>query len=552
MLTGEASPPAARALPVSSCARRLPTLDSRHEPLPRHRPGRRPVRREWDPSLPPAAPGGSARARRHRPRFRRDGVALPRVLRFPAGRVRARGAVVWAGTFGAKPIGAPRRRRPGPGARRATVRVLAGGRWPRGLARHRGRGGLRGARVAQRGGRARAGERAVAPLGRRRRAARRLRRGRRAGPGRPVDRPAARRVPGPDRLRRAPCPLARRGRAQVRRAADPAVSTASGASTANSTDPRRKLVLAVIDSLKPDMLDRAIEEGRAPALEALCEHGTYVRNCVSTFPSVTPVAAATIATGARPGEHHIPSMNWFHRGEERYVEYGSSMAATRAFGIVRSLYDTVYNMNLAHLSRATPTVFEQLDDSGVRTAGTTYLIYRGRHRHAPATTSVFSRLGKAMQFRHAVYGPTELFYADLFESRPTGCTSTLELPGQRDQHTGCVGAHLVENDLFDFMLFSLPDNDTYSHKRGPYAQVTSIAEADKAIERLFHVAGGADAFLDEHAVIVMSDHSQTAVEDRINLAELVSDWRVMAPTGDALSADVAACPSARSAQVYIL
>jgi hypothetical protein len=69
---------------------------------------------------------------------------------------------------------------------------------------------------------------------------------------------------------------------------------------------------------------------------------------------------------------------------------------------------------------------------------------------------------------------------------------------------------------------------------------------------LFHVAGGADDFLDEHAVIVMSDHSQTAVEDRINLAELVSEWRVLQPTGDALRADVAACPSARSAQVYVL
>src|SRR3954451_17946398 len=553
MLTGEASPPAARALPVSSCARRLPTLDSRHEPLPRHRPGRRPVRREWDPSLPPAAPGGSARALRHRPRFRRDGVALPRVLRFPAGRVRARGAVVWAGTFGAKPIGAPRRRRPGPGARRATVRVLAGGRWPRGLARHRGRGGLRGARVAQRGGRARAGERAVAPLGRRRRAARRLRRGRRAGPGRPVDRPAARRVPGPDRLRRAPCPLARRGRAQVRRAADPAVSTAGGGRTASSTGPRRKLVLAVIDSLKPDMLDRAIEEGRAPALEALCKHGTYVRNCVSTFPSVTPVAAATIATGARPGEHHIPSMNWFHRGEERYVEYGSSMAATRAFGIVRSLYDTVYNMNLAHLSRATPTVFEQLDDAGLRTACTTYLIYRGRTRHEPSGASVYRRIAEAAQFHHPVYGARELFYADLFDSRDTGCTSALGMPGQRDQHTGCVGAYLVEHGLFDFLLFSLPDNDTHSNKAGPDGEVRSIAQADRALERIMHGVGGPEAFLEEHAVIVMSDHSQTDVTDRVNLSGAFGPWRVLTPSDPApTEAELAVCPSARSAMAYVL
>ena len=77
----------------------------------------------------------------------------------------------------------------------------------------------------------------------------------------------------------------------------------------------KKLVLAIIDSLKPDMLDLTIEEGRAPALEAIRDRGTYIRDCVSTFPSVTPVASAAIATGVGPGEHHIPSMNWFHRGE---------------------------------------------------------------------------------------------------------------------------------------------------------------------------------------------------------------------------------------------
>lgn len=315
----------------------------------------------------------------------------------------------------------------------------------------------------------------------------------------------------------------------------------------------KKLVLAVIDSLKPEMLDRAIAEGRAPALGALVKRGVYIRDCVSAYPSVTPVASATIATGTTPDRHHIPAMNWYHRGEERYVEYGSSFAATRAFGVVRSLYDTVYNMNLAHLSRATPTIFESLEDAGVRTACTTYLIYRGRRRHPPATGSVLNRVAHQMQFRHAVWGPSELFYADLFESRQTGCSSTLGLPGNRDQHAGCVGAHLVEHDLFDFLLLSLPDNDTYSHKQGPYAQVTSIAEADRALERMFHVAGGADAFLADHAVIVMSDHSQTAVEDRLNLAAALGGWRVLMPGSHVdAGAQVAACPSSRSAMVYVL
>jgi hypothetical protein len=315
----------------------------------------------------------------------------------------------------------------------------------------------------------------------------------------------------------------------------------------------KKLVLAVIDSLKPDMLDLAIEEGRAPTLAALRERGTYIRDCLSTFPSVTPVASAAIATGVGPGEHHIPSMNWYHRGEERYVEYGSSLAATRAFGVVRSLYDTVYNMNMAHLTRAHKTVFEHLDDAGLRTACTTWLIYRGRTRHDPSGASVYRRIAEAAQFRHAVYGAGELFYADLFDSRNTGCTSALGMPGQRDRHTGCVGAYLVEHDLFDFLLFSLPDNDTHSHKAGPDGQVRSIAEADRALERIVHVAGGVEAFLDQHAVIVMSDHSQTTVETPIDLTAAFADARVLTPADPApTEAELAVSPAARSAMVYAL
>ncbi|MBA2343316.1 MAG: alkaline phosphatase family protein [Thermoleophilaceae bacterium] len=316
---------------------------------------------------------------------------------------------------------------------------------------------------------------------------------------------------------------------------------------------RKKLVLAVIDSLRPEMLDRAIADGRAPALAGLVERGTFVRDCVSTFPSVTPVASATIATGLDPGEHRIPGMNWFHRGEQRYVEYGSSFQATRAFGLLRSLHDTVYNMNMAHLTRDRKTVFEHLDDAGLRTACTTYLIYRGRTRHELDDEAAYGRLAKALQFRHAVWGARELFYADLFDSRSTGCRSTLGLPGQRDQHTGCVGAHLVEHDLFDFMLFSLPDTDTHSHRRGPDAQVTAIENADRALDRIMHVAGGLDAFLEDHAVIVMSDHAQTAVERSINLAEALPERRVLGPGAVSVGdAEVAVCPNARGAMVYAL
>jgi predicted AlkP superfamily pyrophosphatase or phosphodiesterase len=316
---------------------------------------------------------------------------------------------------------------------------------------------------------------------------------------------------------------------------------------------RKKLVLAVVDALKPEMLERAVDQGQAPTLAKIMQRGTYVRDCVSAFPSVTPVAAASIATGLGPADHFIPSMNWYHRGEHRYVEYGSSFEASRAVGVFRSLQDTVYNMNMAHLNRARRTVFEALMDNGIRTAGTTYLMYRGRKRHPIQPDGMYSRLARAGGFRYGVWGPDELFYADLFASRKTDCRSTLGMPGQRDQHTGCVGAYLVENDLFDFLLASLPDNDTYSHKRGPYAQVTSIASADRALERIMHAAGGPDEFLDSHAVIVMSDHSQIAVVDQVNLAQALSSYSLLLPEEpDDEGAEIAICPSQRSGQVYVL
>jgi hypothetical protein len=315
-----------------------------------------------------------------------------------------------------------------------------------------------------------------------------------------------------------------------------------------------KLVLAVIDGLKPTMLERAVATGRAPALKAIMDRGTYVSECTAAFPSVTPVCAAAIATGVLQDGHHIPSMNWYSRAERRYVEYGSSFSAARRFGINRQLVDTIFNMNAEHLSGEVRTVFEVLDDMEPppRTAGTTYLMYRGRHTHEVSKDFALTRLASTV-FRRSVQGPRELFYADIFASRTTGCWSQLGLPGVRDRHTGCVGAHLVEHDLFDFLLFSLPDNDTHSHKYGPHAQVTSIAAADRELERLMHAGGGPDAFLDEHAVIVLADHSHAPVEREIDLAAAFAGWDVLQPSGArAGDAEVALCPAQRSAMVYAL
>ena len=157
-----------------------------------------------------------------------------------------------------------------------------------------------------------------------------------------------------------------------------------------------------------------------PISRPVIDRGTLIRGCVSTFPSVTPVACSEITTGVGPDRHWVSGMNWYHRVERRYVEYGSSFSAARRFGVVQQLTDTIYNMNALHLPADVPTVFESLDDAGVRTAGTTYLMYRGRHEHRMSRTTALTRLASTVM-RRPVMGPKELFYADIFASRKTSC-----------------------------------------------------------------------------------------------------------------------------------
>jgi hypothetical protein len=150
-------------------------------------------------------------------------------------------------------------------------------------------------------------------------------------------------------------------------------------------------------------------------------------------------------------------------------------------------------------------------------------------------------------------GPRELFYADLFASKRTGCRGQFGMPGARDAHTGCVGAYLEEHDLYDFLLFSLPDNDTYSHRNGPDEQATSIAAADRQLQRLVDAGGGIDRFLEEHAMIVMADHSHALVEQRIRLNSAFEGWAIARPNGGRASeGEIAISPAQRSAMIYVL
>ncbi|HSB37575.1 MAG TPA: alkaline phosphatase family protein [Gaiellaceae bacterium] len=276
---------------------------------------------------------------------------------------------------------------------------------------------------------------------------------------------------------------------------------------------RRKLILAVIDGLTPDVFEDAVETESAPALAFLARHGAYRRG-ISTFPSLTPVCLSSIATGAHPDVHRIPHLVWWNRDEQRLVEYGSSFAAIRAAGARRSIIDAVFNMNERHLGREAVTVYEALEDAGLTTAAVNITCYRGRRAHLPLVPG----------FTRPAYGPRQFFFYSLFESEVTGAPVAVfgRSNGSIDAYAAYVGRWLVTRDGFDFLVYYLPDYDFASHALGPGGSREALARSDAAIGALIEAAGGPDEFLERYAVVVCSDHGQTQVDRVVSLEAALS------------------------------
>ena len=271
----------------------------------------------------------------------------------------------------------------------------------------------------------------------------------------------------------------------------------------------KKLILVVIDGLTPDLLERGIERGVAPALAHLVEEGSYARG-VTTFPSLTPVCLSSLATGTHPDAHRIPHLAWYHRGEQRIVEYGSSFPAMRAAGARQAMRDGMFEMTHAHLNPQTPTIFEAVEDDGLVPAAINFTCYRGRTRH-PIRLPGFAARNR---WYEAVYGPKRFFFFNLFESDVTGAPLAVRsrAEGSVDAYAGYVGRWLITRDGFDLLVFYLPDLDYASHLEGPAAPLEALGRADASVRRLMDAAGGPDELLERYGVILCSDHGQTAVD----------------------------------------
>jgi predicted AlkP superfamily pyrophosphatase or phosphodiesterase len=272
----------------------------------------------------------------------------------------------------------------------------------------------------------------------------------------------------------------------------------------------RKLVLIVVDGMTPAMLEQGIEQGFAPTFSRFAEAGRTGR-AISVFPSITPVCLATIATGAHPGIHGIPHLVWFDRSRKRIVEYGSSFAAARRSGALRWWRDTIHAMNAEHLSSRATTVFEALEDQGLRAAAINATCFRGRRRHLPTVPAVTP----------AALGPSRFFFYGLFESRDVGTSSAAvfrRASGSVDGYAETAARWLVTRDDFDFLFYYLSDYDFMSHALGPAGAGEALVRTDRSISAIVEAAGGFDSFLDRYDLLICSDHGQMPVREGVRLS----------------------------------
>ena len=242
----------------------------------------------------------------------------------------------------------------------------------------------------------------------------------------------------------------------------------------------KRLLLAVIDGCKPSMLERAVERGEAPAIAAVLERGAVRARAVRRV----PVGDAGLRDLDRDRRAAGPPP---HRGDELVVARRAPLRRVRLVVPRRAQarHRQAADRHGVQPQRQPPGA-RRRDDLRVarrrrRADGGHDLPRLPRPPRAPRLARDRADAAGRPLFRKPVHGPARaLLRRHLRQPRDGLPQRRWACRAIRDQHSGCVGAWLAARDLYDFLLLSLPDNDTHSHKNGPHAQPTSIAAADAA------------------------------------------------------------------------
>lgn len=325
---------------------------------------------------------------------------------------------------------------------------------------------------------------------------------------------------------------------------------------------RKKLILCVIDSLHPQALEGCFAEGSVPALYFLRQHGYYFPACVSVFPTMTPTASGSIATGRMPEAHGVPGFVWYDGKRSRYINYGMSLAAIWKHG-TRAVLDDWKDMNRRHLHPCVPTVFELLEAQNVSCGCINFFIRRGPVEHPLKYPWSMHLITGRRLAPDTLSGPRMLVVGKACYPvwLPVGKLPRRKLVrrfGVNDYVSGWAAAETIrQGRLPEFLVVYFPGTDHYTHLHGPQASGPGIREVDAHLAGILDAFGSWEGALKEAAFIVVGDHSQSAVnpgkEATVNLDRVLAGFRRLGLGNDnPARKDIAVSNNERMAYVDLL
>jgi hypothetical protein len=322
-----------------------------------------------------------------------------------------------------------------------------------------------------------------------------------------------------------------------------------------------KVLLIVIDAATPHAVCPAIRTGRLPVFQRLVEYGTMHESSVSIFPSITPAATSSIATGAYPAEHGIAGASWFDTARQEVAYYGDDFWVIAREGVGDFIEDFLLRLNGDRLKA--PTMFQMIERTGRRAACLNYLVFKGDQVHDVRVPGLIAAVPGA-PLTETVLGPSMLALGDFVGPRRAAGRKLdkkggiLHRFGMDDASTGAMLCDLMgTGGLPDFTIAYFADNDYESHKIGPVAALTVLDRIDAMLGDAFEAAGGIDRVLRDTVVVVTSDHGHCDIladpaRAVIHLDRLLADFR-QAQLGQPWRErdDVMICPNMRAAQIYV-
>jgi hypothetical protein len=321
-----------------------------------------------------------------------------------------------------------------------------------------------------------------------------------------------------------------------------------------------KVLLVVIDGASPRVVCPAVQIGRLPNLQRLADAGEMHQESTTIFPSITPAATTSIATGCYPAEHGIAGASWFDAARGEIAYYGDDFWVIAKEGFRAFIRDFLVRLNGDRL--VAPTLFEMVERAGRTAASVNYLVYKGLVAHRAKVPWLLAML-PGVPLTETVDGPSLLCLGDFvpgheLRHRPLDKGGLLHRFGMDDEASAELLIELAaDGRLPDFTVAYFADNDYRSHEVGPHKALPVVERVDTALGRMFDACGGFDRFMEDTCVIVTSDHGHCDIlADRsraaIHLHHLLAEFQ-QAELGKPWreSDELLICPNMRAAQLYL-